>query len=72
MQVQQQTGSDRGLLELGSVSKTFVSRIGMRRVPVSAVHNVTMTVHEGTTMGIVGESGCGKSTLARIDRKSVV
>jgi peptide/nickel transport system ATP-binding protein len=58
--------SELGLLELGSVSKTFMSRVGMRRVPVSAVHNVTMSVTEGTTMGIVGESGCGKSTLARI------
>jgi oligopeptide/dipeptide ABC transporter ATP-binding protein len=58
--------SELGLLELGSVSKTFMSRVGMRRVPVSAVHNVTMSVAEGTTMGIVGESGCGKSTLARI------
>jgi peptide/nickel transport system ATP-binding protein len=58
--------SELGLLELGSVSKTFMSRVGMRRVPVSAVHNVTMSVAEGTTRGIVGESGCGKSTLARI------
>ena len=60
------TSGELGLLELGSVSKTFLARVGMRRVPVSAVHNVTMSVAEGTTMGIVGESGCGKSTLARI------
>jgi peptide/nickel transport system ATP-binding protein len=68
MQVQRQevTSGELGLLELGSVSKTFTARVGMRRVPVSAVHNVTMSVAEGTTMGIVGESGCGKSTLARI------
>jgi peptide/nickel transport system ATP-binding protein len=55
-----------GLLELGSVSKTFQSRVGVRRVAVSAVDNVTLSVPEGTTLGIVGESGCGKSTLARI------
>ncbi|MFV0309940.1 MAG: ABC transporter ATP-binding protein [Desertimonas sp.] len=68
MHVQATTGSagERRLLELGSVSKTFMARVGMKRVPVSAVHNVTMSVGEGTTMGIVGESGCGKSTLARI------
>jgi peptide/nickel transport system ATP-binding protein len=66
MQVQPPSASPSSLLELGSISKVFQSRVGMRRRPVSAVHNVTMSVAEGTTMGIVGESGCGKSTLARI------
>jgi len=33
---------------------------------VHALEDVNLTVHEGETLGIVGESGCGKSTLARL------
>jgi oligopeptide/dipeptide ABC transporter ATP-binding protein len=32
---------------------------------VRAVDGVTLTLHRGQTLGLVGETGCGKSTLAR-------
>jgi peptide/nickel transport system ATP-binding protein len=43
-------------------SGVFVNRtVGF----VHAVDDVTFTVPEGETLGLVGESGCGKTTLAR-------
>ena len=32
---------------------------------VHAVNDVTFTLREGETLGLVGESGCGKTTLSR-------
>ena len=32
---------------------------------VHAVNDLTLTLHEGETLGIVGETGAGKTTLAR-------
>ena len=54
------------LLEVRHLTKFFPVRTGvfMRKVgDVHAVDDVSFTVHEGETLGLVGESGCGKSTV---------
>ncbi|MEA3550957.1 dipeptide/oligopeptide/nickel ABC transporter permease/ATP-binding protein [Pseudarthrobacter sp. C1] len=47
----------RNVLEVKNLSIRFPARFG----DIAIVDNVSFTVREGETMGLVGESGCGKS-----------
>ncbi|HEY8393575.1 MAG TPA: ABC transporter ATP-binding protein [Thermaerobacter sp.] len=54
------------LLHLEDLATHFPVRLGWGRPAVlRAVEGVTLTLHRGETLGLVGESGCGKTTLGR-------
>lgn len=50
------------LIQVNGIKKYYPTSKGV----VHAVDNVTFSIEQGKTMGIVGESGCGKSTLGRM------
>ena len=49
------------MIEIQNVSKTFVSG----RTRVEALHDVNISIPDGSIFGIIGSSGAGKSTLVR-------
>jgi len=59
---------DKILLEVTDLKQHFPFGGGFLQGPrrfVRAVDGISFRLHEGETLGLVGESGCGKSTTAR-------
>jgi peptide/nickel transport system ATP-binding protein len=50
------------LLELRNLSVTYSSSQGRT---IKAVDDISLSIHEGESLGLVGESGSGKSTIGR-------
>ena len=48
------------LLQVKGLTKTYAGKSG----PVHAVKGSDFTIHQGQSVGLVGESGCGKSTTS--------
>src|SRR5215216_6124116 len=62
------------LLEVRDLKKYFPIQRGLlRRVvgQVKAVDGVSFQIHEGETLGLVGESGCGKTTTGRLVLRAI-
>jgi peptide/nickel transport system ATP-binding protein len=56
------------ILQLKNIQTWFPTKTNIFGKPleyVKAVDDVSFDVHEGETLGLVGESGCGKTTLGR-------
>ena len=63
------TASTAALLEVQNLTKHFPVRKGVfSRVSaqVHAVDDVSFSIAQGETLGLVGESGCGKSTTGKL------
>lgn len=54
------TSNGKPLLEVDGL----VMRYQTKRGQVSAIEDVTFTLHHGESLGLVGESGCGKTSVA--------
>ncbi|MCR4435082.1 MAG: ABC transporter ATP-binding protein [Clostridiales bacterium] len=56
------------VLEMRDVSRkySFKRYFWQRKKVIEAVKGVTLSIEQGTCLGLVGESGCGKTTLGKI------
>jgi oligopeptide transport system ATP-binding protein len=58
--------SEQPLIEVRNLKQYFYINTGFfKSTPLKAVDDISFTIREGETLGLVGESGCGKTTAGR-------
>jgi len=57
------TEAKNAIIDLRRICKTFPTRSGE---PLTVLHDIDLSLHEGEVLGLLGRSGSGKSTLLRI------
>lgn len=56
----------KDLIVVENLKEYFPVKTGLfKTTPLKAVDDVSFTIKEGETLGLVGESGCGKTTVGR-------
>ncbi len=56
------------IIDVKNICKYFPAKVsitGKSNSLIKAVDNVSFSINEGETLGLVGESGCGKTTIGR-------
>lgn len=64
----EQLKQHKAILELKDLFVWYPTKRNFIGNPIAwykAVNGVNLTIHEGETMGLVGESGCGKTTIGK-------
>ncbi len=55
------------MIEIQAITKVYAATGGLLgQKPVQALRGVSLTLHDGEAISLIGESGCGKTTLGRI------